>query len=171
MDITKDTNIEDIVSKIVIKIYKEGSDHRAEKRSNPSALTKCVLENEYCICIGLWEDLPPNFKALIDDSRLFSNMEEEDKKLIFSYLLKHANKYKNEKFIFKPSKDALRIIEDFVNGISDDKKKKLNVYLNPRKYFCDTERKKVGGGGGKKNSQFDFDKNDHENQRKTLRLK
>ena len=100
-------------------------------------------------------------------------MEDKDKKLVFKYLLSYSGKYKNEKFIFKPSREALRIIQDYVKGVNDDdKQKKLNVYLNLRKYFSDTERKKSpGGGGGKKNSQYDYDPNDHENQRKTLEKK
>jgi hypothetical protein len=166
-----DNSIEIIVDEIVKGIYNSaaGTDHRTMKRSNPQSLIDKLDSNEYGICIGLWKKMPQNFKALIDDSRYFTKIEDEDKKLVFKYILKYEGKYKKGEWLCSLPKRNKKILEDYVQGRDPEvKAKELNAVTNLRKYFTDTEMKKVGGGGGKSHSNYDYDPNDHVNQRKTL---
>ena len=161
-------NIPDAYSHILNiskNMYKTGSDSRSTKGGNPEGLCNSVLSSNDIQCIGLWTNLPTNFKALIDDKELYKSMSPEDIKLVLKYILKYANKYSTNYYCYI-KKNIIDDINDIINGHQNKNEK---FVTNLRRYFIDTERKKCGGGGTKKGSNYSYNSIDHTNQQQFLK--
>lgn len=162
--ITSETDETAIVRKIVNTMYTTGSNSRAEKSGNPETLIQSVLDEPSIRCVGLWKNLPSNFKALIDNKDLYKNMPEEDVKAVCKYLLSYVNTYSANHYFYLKS----NIREEMKTYVETGTCANQKYVTNLRKYFNDTERKKCGGGGTKTGSNFSYDANDHVAQTKML---
>jgi len=153
------------IKKIAEKYYTSGSNSRAQKGGNPSALIEKIIEKKNIMCIGVFPMLLSHFAAFVDDKDLNKQFTTEDKQLLAEFLVSIANTY-NDNYFFYIHKSLLSQLKDFVkNGECENEKYVTNFRSN---YFIDQERKKSSGGtqGG---CIFKFVKEQHEAQKASMR--
>lgn len=156
---TYQMNREEAIKSVVANMYKDGEDHRAVKGGHGAVLIKTVTHYSQFSCVGVFRYLPTNFKALIDNKALFTRMSEEDKKVVFEFLLRHRNTFNPELFCISMNKRAITALDDYVHGREVEKSD--TFMLDLRKWFVDQDRKKCTAGSQKAGSSFIYDETKH----------
>lgn len=157
--IEKDCDYQDKVSKIANDIYSNGNSHRSEKNGNPKAFIETVMSDPNVCVVGLFQGLPNNFKAIIDDSDMRKSLKDQKTetdviamKGLINFLMYYANTQSKTHFCYI-SKKYLDAFQAFLNG---EKDKNIIPALTMGKYFTTVERRKVSGGTNKKGSVYEF---------------
>jgi hypothetical protein len=157
---------EEILKSIADQMYSAGNDYRSVKGGNPAVLAETAGKNSQFSTLGVFASLPENYKALIDDKDLYTKMTDQDKKVIFQFLLRHANTFTPGKYCVYMSKVARDTLDDFIND--REILKSNRPILELRKWFVDQDRKKSTGGSVKKGSNFSYIAASHAEQTKDL---
>ena len=125
-------------------------------------LVKDTIDENDIQVIGLWKNLPANYKGLIANKL---DIATEDKILLLKYIMKYANTYKEGKdgYYCYLKKSICDSIQNIIEGQPDRNEKYVTNFV---KYFKGTERQKVAGST---NNKYSYEKANHQKAQKFLR--